>query len=418
MQLLRVGGRWNVDRYGADLDSADTERATERNRYLEAQRSALRERSSLVPGLYMLVSLSEPELDVASYVSRLASRPPSEIWGRLRRFASPVDRRMLTAKELESVRVRADRVQARLADFVSVRPARGVEIQWLVRRVFSRGLGEPVVDGLHEPRALAFERNGEAVLAPLEGDVLRWLNCEVEQRSPTLRVESELGTSWQAQLALGAVPERLDFPGARAELLFAPPESLGFEIDVAVTARFLPNEVALRLAPPKIQDADQILRAEAVGEQGVSDLGYERTQDPRDLLVLPPGVESSSTTPRDDRARGRGCRRGAAGEPHRVRAARLWRGATAPPARRAARSCSSSTCRASAPASPASTTYFLGRATGGDDADRHTPRRSRSRLLSGPHTDRLAAPGAVQPSRRLRAGSQCHDSQRWRARVG
>jgi hypothetical protein len=169
-----------------------------------------------------------------------------------------------------------------------------VEIQWLVRRVFCRGLGEPAVDGLHQPRALAFERNGEAVLAPLEGDVLRWLNCEVEQRSRSLRVDSELGTSWQAQLALGAVPERLDFPGARAELLFAPPESLGFEIDIAVTARFLPNEVALRLARHKIQDADQILRAEAVGEQGVSDLGYERTQEARDLLSY---LQASSRPP-------------------------------------------------------------------------------------------------------------------------
>ena len=57
----------------------------------------------------------------------------------------------------------------------SARPARGVELQWLVRRAFCRGLGEPVVDGLHEPRALVFERNGEAVLAPLEADVMRWI---------------------------------------------------------------------------------------------------------------------------------------------------------------------------------------------------------------------------------------------------
>jgi len=70
--------------------------------------------------------------------------------------------------------VRADQAHARLAEFLPVREARVVELQWLVRRSFCRGVGEPVVDGLHEPRALAFERNGEAVLAPLEGDVLRW----------------------------------------------------------------------------------------------------------------------------------------------------------------------------------------------------------------------------------------------------
>jgi hypothetical protein len=38
------------------------------------------------------------------------------------------------------------------------------------------------------------------------------------------------------------------------------------------------------LARRKIQDADQIVRAEAEGDQGVSDRGYERTQQARDLL--------------------------------------------------------------------------------------------------------------------------------------
>ena len=56
------------------------------------------------------------------------------------------------------------------------------------------------VDGLHEPRALVFERNGEAMLAPLEGDVMRWMDGYVEHRGRALRIESELGTSWQAQL--------------------------------------------------------------------------------------------------------------------------------------------------------------------------------------------------------------------------
>ena len=70
-----------------------------------------------------------------------------------------------------------------------------------------------------------FERNGEAVLAPLEGDVLRWMDGYVEHRGRALRIESETGTSWQAQLVLGALPEQAQFPGARVELMFAPPES-------------------------------------------------------------------------------------------------------------------------------------------------------------------------------------------------
>src|SRR5205814_4939877 len=85
-------------------------------------------------------------------------------------------------------------------------------------------------------------------------------------------------------LVLGALPERTQFPGRGAELMFAPPESLPFAIDLSLNARFLPNALALRVARKRIQDADQIVRAEAEGEQGVSDLGYARTQEARDLL--------------------------------------------------------------------------------------------------------------------------------------
>ena len=109
------------------------------------------------------------------------------------------------------------------------------------------GVAEPLIDGLHEPRALAFERNGEATLAPLEGDVLRWTDSLVEHHGRCLRIESEQGTGWQAQLVLGALPEQTRFPEL-GELMFAPPEALPFAVDLSLNARFLPNELALRIA--------------------------------------------------------------------------------------------------------------------------------------------------------------------------
>ncbi len=287
VQLLRVGGQ--RERAPQDANSATTAagrqlRTREHRRYLDAQKRATGAREAVVPELYMLVSLRSPELDVASFVSRWAERGPGEWWAALRGALLGEGRKTMSAAALERVRVHADRVHARLSDFLTLRPARTAELQWLIRRSFCRGIGEPVVDGLHEASALVFERNGNAVLAPFEGDVLRWLDCEVEQRPRTLVVDSELGTSVQAQLALGAVPESIRFPDRRAELMFAPPESVTFGIDLSFTARYLPNELALRLARRRIQDADQILRAESAGEQGASDLGFERTQEARDLL--------------------------------------------------------------------------------------------------------------------------------------
>jgi hypothetical protein len=293
LQILRIGRSFEVDRYARELDqeqkrTGDGTKSTHthaRRRYVEEHARRLSELAATRPAVFLLVSLRDPERDVASYVSKAAEQHPREWLGAIKRAVAVGDRRTLRVSELEQARIRADQAHARLADFVPVRPTRAAELQWLVRRAFCRGQGEPHIDGLHEPRALLFERNGEAVLAPLEADVMRWTNCHIEDDGRTLRVESEVGTSWQAQLVMGALPEQAQFPGARAELMFAPPESLPFGIDLSLNARFLPNELALRIARKRIQDADQIVRAEFDGDQGVSDLGYERTQEARDLLA-------------------------------------------------------------------------------------------------------------------------------------
>jgi hypothetical protein len=300
LQILRVGMSWELERYAIELDGEGRASRSAhshdglRSRYVEQHVRHLGEIAALRPRTFLLVSLREPERDVASYVSKVAAQSPQDWWGGLRRALSMRDRRLLKAAELERARVRADQAHARVAEFLPVREARGVELQWLVRRAFCRGLGEPHVEGLHEPRALVFEHNGEATLAPLEGDVMRWMDGYVEHRARSLRISGELGTSWQALLVMGALPERMPFPGARAELMFAPAESLPFGVDLSLNARFLPNELALRIARRRIQDADQIMRAESDGEQGVSDLGYERTQEARDLLAH---LQASSRPP-------------------------------------------------------------------------------------------------------------------------
>lgn len=320
LQIVRVSRRWPLARYIRELDLTPTEptpniapaepapnltptgrapgaastRAHANRAYLTEHERRLREVGTAQASVFLLVSLRDPERDVAAYVSRAAEHGPREWLSQLARALSPHDRRLLKASELERARVRADQAHARLADYLPVRPARGVELQWLIRRAFCRGLGEPQIDGLHEPRALAFERNGEALLAPLEGDVLRWMDCRVQQHGRCLCVESELGPSWQAQLVLGALPERAAFPGSRVELMFAPVESLPFAVDLSLNARYLPNGLALRIARRRVQDADQIVRAESDGDQGVSDLGYERTQQARDLLAY---LQASSRPP-------------------------------------------------------------------------------------------------------------------------
>lgn len=295
IQILRVSRRGPSANAHAEPDGRLTRaQAQALASYRTAEARRLRELDSSQPLLFVLVSLAEPERDVASVVSEALGKEPRGWRAALRALGAARERRMLDAGELEQAWLRAEKAQACLAQFLPVRPVEGTELQWLVRRAFCRGLGEPPLDALHEPRALAVERNGQARLAPLEADVMRWCDSVVSVGTRTLHVESEQGGGWQAQLVAGALPDSTTFPGSRAELMFAPVESLPFPVDLSLNARYVPNELASRIARRRIQDADQILRAEAEGEQGASDLGRERTQHARDLLAH---LRSSSRPP-------------------------------------------------------------------------------------------------------------------------
>ena len=211
------------------------------------------------------------------------------------RAVSVRDKRLLPLSELERARVRADQAHARLADFLPVRQARGVEVQWLVRRAFCRGLGEPEIDGFHEPRAVIFERNGEATLAPLEGDVMRWMDGYVEHMGRVLRIESELGTSWQAQLVLGALPERTQFPGARAELMFAPVGGLPFATDLSLNARSRPTSLPLSCCA----EEDPGCRPDRPGGRrtGIRVFRTSATSARRRLVICSSHLQASSRPP-------------------------------------------------------------------------------------------------------------------------
>jgi AAA-like domain len=310
IQILRVSEGWDVGRHldrlapGMPDEPAPHTRAVPHmralphtralHRYAREQAVRLRELGAARVRVFVLVSLREPEHDLAGFLARAAEQHPREWLKALRGTLALRERRMLSLAELEQAQARAGQAQAHLAAYLPVQPVRGLRLQWLVRRAFCRGLGEPLVDGLHEPRALFFERHGTARMAPLEGDVLRWMDGLVEHRGRSLRIESELGVGWQAQLVAGALPEQADFPGARVELMWAPVESLPFAVDLSLNLRFLPNELALRLARRRVQDADQIASAESEGEQGVSDLGERRRREARELLA---GLQSAGRPP-------------------------------------------------------------------------------------------------------------------------
>ncbi len=359
LQIVRVARRWELARYVRELRevSALSAHATcERERISPNTSVACATSARRRAKVFLLVSLRDPERDVAAYVSQAAESGPREWWREIRRAFSPHDRRLLKASELERARVRADQAHARLADYLPVRQARGVELQWLIRRAFCRGLGEPQIDGLHEPRALVFERNGEAQLAPLEGDVLRWMDSL--RRAPgsaaadRVRARDELAGTARARRAARArhLPRSARRVDVRARREPALP-------DRPLAERALPRQrpgAADRAPahPGRRSDRQGRVRRRS---GGLRPRLSAHAGGPRPAR-LPAGLESPAAVARDARDRRRGKRRGAVGGARGDGQARLRRDPPAPPARRSAAPVRPAPARGSARAWRATTT--------------------------------------------------------------
>ena len=283
LQLLRVGAAIPLGRSRAGGPKGPLAA------YAAEQREILRGLAPHGPAVFIAVRLCDPQSDPGDSLSGLlaalgsspASFAPRAVLARIGQRLQPA---VLPLHRLEGLRQRADSVHLRLSSYLPARPARAGEVQWLVRRGFCRGLGEPRVWGREEPVALRAEINGKAALVPLAGQLLRWREGFVEEHASRLVVVGERGCSHQAHLVVGALPELLFFPSPRAELIFRVAETLPFPVDFSLAATFIPNRLALRLAHRGIQDADQLARAEGEGEQGISDRSYARREEARTLL--------------------------------------------------------------------------------------------------------------------------------------
>jgi hypothetical protein len=281
--LLRVARPWAVENYVTGVTAAVDRRhvrSDELAAYLERQRTVLGARGA-----------HEPEVYVSVRLGGLRGATPwrhgaGAVLERVRRTLGVSDGRAISAGRLEAIMAEQAKIQDRVLDYLDSQPAASHELQWLIRRAFCRGIGDPVVDEHFQPQALIVDSPDDehpVRYEPLEADILRLFDAPINVAARSLRVESEMGDSHQALLCVGALPEVVSFPGRSAELLFAPLEAVDFPVDAAFAARFVPNPDAVRLVRRRIMDADNIYREETHGYHGPSASAAERPQAVRQL---------------------------------------------------------------------------------------------------------------------------------------
>lgn len=290
-QILRVSRAWSLDdhigamRAGVGAHGGHPGRLA---RHLERERSMLAGRALRQTEVFLSVRIAAPR----SPRELIAGR--TELIRRVRRTLGFDDPRSISGRQLESLVAAEARLFGRVADYLDSRRATTSELRWLIRRTFSRGLGEPRADGSHEPQALVVEapdEDGGARFVPLELDVLRLCEEPINVERRGLRVESELGDSFQTMLTLGALPETAVFPGPASELLFAPLDALAFPVDACVSARHVGNERAVALVRRRVIDADNVYREESHGDHGPSAAAAQRPQAARELQHYLSGPE-------------------------------------------------------------------------------------------------------------------------------
>jgi hypothetical protein len=286
-QLLRVTRPWSVDAYtGAAETTLDGRHGHPGpwRAYLGSHRSALGSAHTARAEVYLAIHLAELEAPLLARAGRALDGGFRGVVAGIKAALSLSDPRALSESRLTSVLSDEARAFARAADYLDCDRAATHELQWLVRRAFCRGLGEPEIDERFLPQALIFEEEGDELrYVPLECDVLRLADSPVNIEARHLRIESELGDSYQAFLAFGALPESALFPGRQAELLFAPLEALGAPVDAAFSAHYIANDRALALARRRIIDADNVYVEESHGEHGPSSNSAERPHAAREL---------------------------------------------------------------------------------------------------------------------------------------
>jgi hypothetical protein len=257
--LWRVSRSYPAECYAQELaglaDPRHADPAAWRT-YLEGQGRRLAELGSHLPEVYLGVSLGESRGGGVLGSFERARRRAEELAG----IAAP---RPLSSAGLQALAEAERRAFERLGGVLDLRRATTTELQWLLCRAVCRGVAEPALDPNWEPDALVVSGSeGEVSYEPLEHDLWRCANAPMSEdpgEPPSLTVEAEEGTSYQAFLCAGSLAEEAEFPGA-AELLFAPLEGAGFPVDAVLHADWVGNREALAQVRKRILDAEHAYR--------------------------------------------------------------------------------------------------------------------------------------------------------------
>ncbi len=137
----------------------------------------------------------------------------AEIWQRLASRVGFEEHRGLSRAQIEALRTLEEKAHDRVLAYLDCERVGAQRLATLIRRAYTRGLGEPDSDEGFAPQALCFlDAGGEERFEPFGHDLLRLHESRVVIERRSLAIDSERGNAHQAQLVVGAMPEEVVVP--------------------------------------------------------------------------------------------------------------------------------------------------------------------------------------------------------------
>ncbi|MDQ8046600.1 MAG: ATP-binding protein, partial [Patulibacter sp.] len=196
--------------------------------------------------------------------------------GTLREVAKMLKRGLMPDGQRERDQLLAQDLLGQLHEYAALRtarPATSADIQWWVRRVYARGVGDPRVDDGDVPQGVLVERNGVGAVRPLEVDLLRWTGgVESGPRRPdhVVCTDGEGRTVVQQTLMATSWHPTADRAERSLGLAVVAPRGLDWPIDLSVTWEWNSNTASKRSMDRKSRETLEDARQEHGTQLGVS----------------------------------------------------------------------------------------------------------------------------------------------------
>ncbi|MGB7589058.1 MAG: ATP-binding protein [Solirubrobacterales bacterium] len=290
-QVLRVSRAFDADAYVRRARRTLDGRYGQRERFerhLAEHRSEFERREVLRPEVYLAVRLGGVTGGggMAGVLDGAGA-----LWSAIAERIGLEEARAISRRQLASLRREEEQVFERILSYLECTRVGARRLASLIRRAYTRGLGEPDSDEGFAPQALSFlDDGGEECFEPYGYDVLRLHESRVTIGRRALAIDSERGRAYQALLVIGAMPEEAVVPSAAAELMFTPLE-VGFAVDATLSVEFVGNREARKEVAKRKVDADQIAREESSSDHGASFEGAERPVAARELEAVLSGAD-------------------------------------------------------------------------------------------------------------------------------